>query len=74
MHRWISKETLRRLLITVYTIYKETFDIRRSRVDIGRQIMNLRSEYVERVPNGKFSKGKNLLPISDRISDMMGRL
>ena len=46
-----SEETFCRLLITMV---EETFDIRRSWVDHGRQIMNLKSGYVE----GENSKWK----------------
>ena len=40
-----SEETLCRLLITMV---EEIFDIKRSRVEDGKQIMNLKSGYVER--------------------------
>ena len=39
-----SEETLCRLLITMV---EETFDVSKSRVNLGKQIMNLRSEYVK---------------------------
>ena len=44
MRRSKSEETLCRLLITMA---EETFDMRMSRVNLEKQIMNLMSEYVE---------------------------
>ena len=73
MHRSKSEETFCRPLITMV---EETFDIRRSRVDHGRQIMNLKSGYVE--GSGEFqmegeAKENDMLPISDRISGTIRR-
>ena len=44
MRRLKSEETLFRLLITMA---EEIFDIRKSSVNLGKHIMNLKSEYVE---------------------------